>query len=159
MRVGALHHTGLVVADLERSLRFYHDLLGIPVREHVDEVTPDVVAVGGWHGQRARIADLDLGDGRVLELIELTGGPPPSPGSFHVALEVDDVRAAWRLVTDAGFESRSEPVTLLDAGPYWTGSTVVYVTDPDGITVELVQPAVPLAEQTDHDFPGTVTSP
>jgi catechol 2,3-dioxygenase-like lactoylglutathione lyase family enzyme len=55
------------------------------------------------------------------------------------------VRAAWRLVTDAGFESRSEPVTLHDAGPYWTGSTVVYVTDPDGITVELVQPAVPLA--------------
>jgi catechol 2,3-dioxygenase-like lactoylglutathione lyase family enzyme len=77
VRVGALHHTGLVVADLERSLRFYHDLLGIPVRERVEHVTPDVVAVGGWQGQQARIADLDLGDGRVLELIELTGRRRP----------------------------------------------------------------------------------
>ncbi|MGN6379383.1 MAG: VOC family protein [Gaiellales bacterium] len=146
MRISALHHTGLIVADLERSLRFYHDLLGIPVRERVDDVTPDVVAVGGWHGKQARIADLDLGDGRVLELIEVAGGDPPTPGSSHIALEVDDVQAAWQQVTDAGYESRSAPVTLEDAGPHWTGATVVYVTDPDGITIELVQPAVPLAD-------------
>jgi hypothetical protein len=42
-------------------------------------------------------------------------------------------------VTEAGHPARSEPVELTDAGPFWSGTTVVYVTDPDGVTIELVQ--------------------
>jgi catechol 2,3-dioxygenase-like lactoylglutathione lyase family enzyme len=145
VRVTGLHHTGLVVSDLDRSLGFYRDLLGIPVRELVEDVSPEVVSAAGWKDQRARIADLDLGEGRVLELIERTGGTGAASGSIHIALEVDDVREAWRRVTAAGYATRSEPVTLHDAGPYWSGATIVYVSDPDGTAIELVEPVVPLA--------------
>ena len=145
MRVLGLHHTGLRVADLDRSLRFYHDLLGIPVRERVDGVGDEELRLAGWQGKSARIADLDLGEGRVLELIELESATPPPASEMHVALEVDDVREAYRLVTEAGYAARSEPITLHDAGPHWTGATLVYVTDPDGTAVELMQPAVGLA--------------
>jgi catechol 2,3-dioxygenase-like lactoylglutathione lyase family enzyme len=141
VRVGALHHAGLVVADLERSLRFYHDLLRIPVRERVEDVTPDVVAVGGWQGQRARIADLDLGDGRVLELIEDRDHPPPADhAGSHIAFQVDDIVATYRRLRRAGVPARSKPQPLgPEAGRHWAGCIVVYMTDPDGATVELVQ--------------------
>lgn len=145
MRVLGLHHTGLRVSDLERSLGFYHELLGIPVRERVDDVGEEELRLAGWQGEQARIADLDLGEGRVLELIELIGAPAPAGHDMHVALEVDDVHEAYRRVTAAGYEARSDPVTLHDAGQHWTGATLVYVTDPDGTAVELVQPAVGLA--------------
>jgi catechol 2,3-dioxygenase-like lactoylglutathione lyase family enzyme len=145
MRVLGLHHTGLRVADLDRSLRFYHELLGIPVRERVDGVGEEELRLAGWQGKHARIADLDLGEGRVLELIELRGPPAPAAGDAHIALEVDDVHEAHRRVTQAGHAARSEPFTLHDAGPNWTGATLVYVSDPDGNAVELVQPAVGLA--------------
>jgi glyoxylase I family protein len=142
VRVTGLHHAGLVVADLDRSLRFYRDLLGIPVRELVEDGSPTMRKLTGWPDRLVRIADLELGGGRVLELIQRVEHPeePPTPGTDHIALEVDDVREAWRRLTAAGHVARSEPVTLTDAGPYWTGATVVYVTDPDGTTVELVQP-------------------
>ncbi len=141
MRVTGLHHAGLVVADLDRSLRFYRDLLGIPLRELVEDGSPTMSKLTGWPDRVVRIADLELGGGRVLELIQRVEHPEavPAPGTGHIALEVDDVDEAWRRVTDAGHAARSEPVELTDAGPFWSGATVVYVTDPDGVTVELVQ--------------------
>ena len=65
--------------------------------------------------------------------------PRPAPGTGHVAIAVDDVESAWRAVTDAGWTARSRPVTLCDAGPGWDGLTIVYVDDPDGNAVELVE--------------------
>jgi catechol 2,3-dioxygenase-like lactoylglutathione lyase family enzyme len=97
--------------------------------------------VSGHAVRRARIADLDLGDGRVLELVQDLGGDrPPQPGDGHVALAVDDVRALHRRLVAAGVPARSEPVTLgAEEGRCWAGAVVVYVADPDGATVELVQ--------------------
>jgi catechol 2,3-dioxygenase-like lactoylglutathione lyase family enzyme len=139
--VEGLHHAGLVVADLERSLGFYRDLLGIPVRASTDASSAEMAEVTGWVGARALIADLDLGDGRVLELIQRIepDAPGPVPGTGHVAIAVDDVESAWRAVTDAGWPARSRPVTLRGAGPGWDGLTIVYVDDPDGNAVELVE--------------------
>jgi catechol 2,3-dioxygenase-like lactoylglutathione lyase family enzyme len=149
VKVTGLHHTGLVVADLDRSLGFYRDVLGIPLRELVEDASPTMRDLTGWPDRVVRIADLELGEGRVLELIERVEHPGTStPGSGHLALEVDDVREAWRRVTEAGHAAHSAPVTLTDAGPYWTGAVVVYVSDPDGTTVELVQaPARPASER------------
>jgi len=141
VRVTGLHHAGLRVGDLERSLHFYCDLLGIAVREQVEGVSEEEARLAGWETRDVRIADLDVGDGRVLELFELVGAAPPAAHDVHIALEVQDVDEAWRRVTGAGYPSRSQPVTLHDAGPHWTGATLVYVSDPDGTAIELVQPA------------------
>jgi catechol 2,3-dioxygenase-like lactoylglutathione lyase family enzyme len=131
MKVRGIDHVGVVVADLERSLRFYRDLLGIRV---LREIT-------GWSDQRVLIADLDLGDGRLLELIERPQADPRPEGDtgMHVAIVVDDIEAVWTRLTEAGVPARSRPVTLHDSGPRWNGVAVAYVSDPDGVTVELVQ--------------------
>lgn len=141
MTATGLHHTGLVVADLERAVGFYHGLLGIPVRGRTEAGSAELTEVTGWVGARAVIADLELGDGRVLELIQRVepGAPGPVAGTGHIALAVDDIEETWRRVTEAGWPARSRPVTLADAGPYWDGLTIVYVEDPDGNAVELVE--------------------
>jgi catechol 2,3-dioxygenase-like lactoylglutathione lyase family enzyme len=137
--VTGLHHASLTVRDLERSLRFYRDALGIPVRERVDMDGDSVTAISG-EPAHLRIADLDLGDGRVLELVEDMDHDPPEHSGSHLALEVDDIQAAYRRVLGAGATARSEPVELgPEAGRHWQGCTVVWITDPDGAAVELVQ--------------------
>jgi catechol 2,3-dioxygenase-like lactoylglutathione lyase family enzyme len=142
MTVTGLHHASLTVTDLERSLRFYRDLLGVSVREQVDTAAALVTAISGESTGRVRIADLDLGDGRVLELVEdRDHDPPETHAGSHIAFEVDDVWATYRRLVDAGVTARSEPIVLgPDAGRHWDGCVVVWITDPDGATVELVQP-------------------
>jgi catechol 2,3-dioxygenase-like lactoylglutathione lyase family enzyme len=142
--IGGLHHVGITVSDLDRSLAFYRDLLGL----HIEARAVDVAAedVTGIPGARVSIADLDLPDGRLLELIQYTagGGRPltqrtSDPGACHVAIAVDDIDATCERLERAGVTLRSKPVTLADSGPRWDGSRVVYTVDPDGVTVELVQ--------------------
>ena len=142
--IGGLHHVGITVSDLDRSLAFYRGLLGL----HIEARAVDVAAedVTGILGARCSIADLDLPDGRVLELIQYTagGGRPltqrtSDPGACHVAIAVDDIDATYERLERAGVTLRSKPITLTDSGPRWDGSRVVYTVDPDGVTVELVQ--------------------
>jgi len=101
MTVTGLHHASLTVTDLERSLRFYRDLLGVSVREQVDTAAALVTAISGESTGRVRIADLDLGDGRVLELVEDRDHEPQTHAGSHIAFEVDDVWATYRRLVDA----------------------------------------------------------
>lgn len=145
MRVLGVDHVSVTVADLERSLRFYRDLLGISVLGTGIEESPSVTAVVGVERARFRYGDLDLGDGRILELLQYLSpqGTPHrpnvyDPGSGHLALRVDDLDAMLGRLKKEGIEARSEPVEL-DEPAWWSGARVVYLTDPDGVTVELVE--------------------
>ncbi len=145
MKVLGLDHVSVTVADLERSLGFYRDLLRIPVLGTGTEESPSVAAVTGATAARFRYADLDLGSGQILELLQYLnpkGTPHRSnvydPGSGHLAVRVDDLAAALSKRADRGIRPRSEPADL-EAPAWWAGARVVYVTDPDGVTVELVE--------------------
>jgi catechol 2,3-dioxygenase-like lactoylglutathione lyase family enzyme len=92
-----------------------------------------------------RWADLDLGDGRLLELLEYVA-PPAGDGAAgfhhagqgHFSLRVADARAAHEKLTGAGVEVRSEPVEIVEEGR-WQGCRCFYASDPDGMTVELIE--------------------
>ena len=107
-----LDHCGVTVADLDRSLRFYHGLLGLPVRAQGEDDGPHLEAITGLTGARVRFADLDAGGGRVVELVqylepvaESAAAAPNAPGSGHVAIEVTDVAAAAERLRAAGGRS------------------------------------------------------
>ncbi len=143
LRVGGIDHVGITVRSLERSLAFYRDLLGLRVIEISDE--EDVGQIVGIPGARVKIADLDAGDGRVVELLEYVaaGGDdvlqrPNGPGCPHVALRVRDIAAVLRLLARAGRNPDGEPTTITGAIAF-EGATVVYLRDPDGAVIELVQ--------------------
>jgi catechol 2,3-dioxygenase-like lactoylglutathione lyase family enzyme len=144
VKILGIDHVSVTTADIAKSLAFYHDLLGIPVRA-VGELSGDEVEqITGVDGARLLTADLDLGGGQVLELIEYVGGeegtalPLEHAGSGHIGLQVDDVNEIRLRLLEAGVEVRSEPVTLTEEGD-WHGVRCMTVLDPDGVAVELVQ--------------------
>ena len=98
--VNRVNHTGISVADMERSLTFYRDLLGLELifDSDVDDVV-DLNAVVGMERARGRVAWLRAGD-TMIELWQWDhpqGRPlpedyrPADKGVTHFALEVDDV--------------------------------------------------------------------
>lgn len=162
MSRGSLHHIGLSVSNLERSIAFYRDLIGLTVREREEMTGGQLEPVTGVAGSRVRIADLDFGNGLTLELLQYlvpAGGAihprPTDAGHIHVGIEIKDLDAVYRRLLDAGASVRVGPSVLKGAGPYWTGARVVNVLDPDGITVELVQMPSPQGRSSIQASPST----
>jgi catechol 2,3-dioxygenase-like lactoylglutathione lyase family enzyme len=145
MTVGGIDHAGMTVASLHSALGFYRDLLGLRVTGQGEDEGPELDAITGLSDVRMRYAELDLGGGQLLELVEMiapAGTPlaqrPCDPGASHVALRVDDVDALFERLVAAGVSVAGRPTTITARGA-WNGARCVYVEDPDGRTVELVQ--------------------
>jgi catechol 2,3-dioxygenase-like lactoylglutathione lyase family enzyme len=119
MKVRGLDHVSVTVADLDRSLAFYRDLLGLRVRETGEEEGGQMATIVGFPGVRFRYADVELGDGRILELLQYLApaGTPitqrtSDPGSGHIAFLVADIDEAYAELVGAGVTVRSAPVTI-----------------------------------------------
>jgi len=149
-----LHHVGITVADLDASIRFYHDVLGL---EFSNEPSPwfdgDELSRGvGVPGAALRQVSLVLGD-TTLELLEYKSPPSEtarplasnSRGASHVAFAVDDIEAAKAELESKGIEFYSG-VNVVDEGVL-AGWRWVYFEDPDGYPLELVQVAYYNAEE------------
>ena len=140
-----LDHVSVSCRDIERSLKFYADLLEIPIRGRGEMEGAELAEITGVPDGRARWADLDLGAGQVLELIEYvrpagsaTARAFSDPGSGHISLRVANAERSYDTLRAAGVSVRSRPVELNEPGP-WQGSHVFYTVDPDGVTVELIE--------------------
>ncbi|HEV8340409.1 MAG TPA: VOC family protein [bacterium] len=149
--LAGLWHFSFTVGDLERSLAFYRDALGLDVihtQEQDNEYTRRLV---GYPDAILRVAMLRIPgapvgpSGHHLELVEYVtprGTPADvatkNPGAAHLAFIVRDIQAAYRQLKGAGVVFRSEPVAITQ-GRHRGGYTV-YFLDPDGITLELHQP-------------------
>jgi len=130
----AIDHTGIAVADIDDSLPFYRDVLGLPL------VHRETVA-----DQGVDAALLDVGDGH-LELIAPLGPETGvakflakhGPGLHHLAYRVDDIDAALASLSAAG-------VRLIDEQPRIgiRGSRVAFLhpSAAGGVLTEIVQPA------------------
>lgn len=139
MRSPGVHHTGITVSDLDRSVAFYGKL-GFAPEEILVEEGEEVERGVGVPGAKLRSAIL-LGpsDSRLelIQYLEPAGPDAPHPnngvGAAHICVEVEDVDAAVAELRDQGVEFLTEPITH-EAGIRW-----VYAKDPDGITAELLQ--------------------
>jgi methylmalonyl-CoA/ethylmalonyl-CoA epimerase len=129
-----LDHVGIAVSDLDQALAFYRDVLGLEL-EPAEEVA----------SQRVRAHFLRTGDA-MLELLEPTAPDSPiarylerrGPGMHHVALRVEDIRAALEQLKARG-------VRLIDEQPRpgAHGSLVAFIhpASTHGVLVELKQRA------------------
>jgi lactoylglutathione lyase len=121
-------HTMLRVGDLDRSTRFYTEVLGMKLLRTTDR--PE---------QKYRLAFVGYGDESGHAVLELTynyGVDRYDLGSGfgHVAIEVPDAATACESV-----RSRGGKVTR-EAGPVKGGTTVIaFVEDPDGYKIELIE--------------------
>ena len=141
-----LHHIGLAVADLERSIAFYQAILGATIRERSANSGDDVAEVTGLPGARIVAADLGLPGGGWLELVQYVAPPAErleqernQPGHTHIGFLVDDADAAYERLVANGAVPTSRPVRIAEPGSVWDGVRVLYVCDPDGRTIECVE--------------------
>ncbi|MCJ7438194.1 MAG: VOC family protein [Acidimicrobiia bacterium] len=113
------------VTDLERSERFYEDIVGLKVqtRTQIENVNEVVLAA-------------DKGGGRLqlAQHLDRTGPIDHGDALWKVYMIVDDCIGVHQRAVDAGFESTMEPERL-DRWPV----TVAFILDPDGYSIELVQ--------------------
>ena len=138
-----IHHTAISVTDMERSLAFYRDLLGMEVIEdHSWEGSPEsnpkpekIMAV---KNPAARQAMLKCGNAHI-ELFEFSH-PVPAPmaidrpvhdhGYTHFSLDVKDVDAEYARLSAAGVTFHCEPINLVPK------CRTTYGRDPDGNVIE-----------------------
>lgn len=148
MQVRRAHHTGFTVSNLEWSLAFYRDVLGLEVVGEQVGTAEYLAAVTGFPGVRLKMAFVKApgADDHILELLEYASHPAEPtpretnrPGNGHLCLVVDDVEACYRELRARGVQFVGEPA-LITAGVN-TGARAAYFRDPDGFTLELFQPA------------------
>ena len=150
-RVTGLNHCGIQVADLERSIAFYEQLLGVRAELRWLKDNQTVQELAGYpglevHGAAMRIPGSDV----IFEILEYrnvdrTPVDPATanPGTGHVCFYVDDLQSLYVRLLSLGVEFISPPLVATSA-PH---RRVVYLIDPDGIRVELLQSEANLLEE------------
>jgi lactoylglutathione lyase len=126
-----LLHTMVRVKDLERSVRFYTELLGMreesrKVRPKADATLVFLVATEGHNGADDHRIELTFNhDGRDYELGNQFG---------HFAFEVDDLDAERERLKRSGVPFSRGPYRVTDGG-----SRIAFIKDPDGMEIELIE--------------------
>lgn len=124
-----LLHTMLRVADLQRSIKFYSEILGMTLLREKE-----------YPEGKFTLAFLGYGDEKHHTALELTYNWDTDhydlgTGFGHLAIEVEDVYLAAKKISEAGGKIIREP------GPMNAGTTILaFVADPDGYEIELLGP-------------------
>ncbi len=125
MQVEVLDYVVLIVADLDRSLSFYADTLGLRLRHRAEK----------YAQMEAGTTRLSLYTRDAMEetLGAVLDTPSLSAPSFELGFKVSDCDTAFAELVDAGARSVARPTTR----PW--GQRTAYVRDPDGNLIELAQ--------------------
>src|SRR5215468_8101850 len=147
-QVTAVDSIGVTVADMDRSLAFYRDVLGFQPVSDLEVSGDEWERLQGVFGLRMRVVRLRLGD-ETLELIEYlapAGRPVPVDTRSndrwfqHVAIIVSDMDRAYRQLRDHRVAHASPaPQRLPDWNPTAGGIRAFYFKDPDGHPLEVLQ--------------------
>lgn len=141
--ITGFNHTSFTVADIDKSVRFWTEMLGFKAAS----VSP---RQGEWQEAVTGIANASLmvahlyGHGHHVEFIQYLRGAMPGtpsqpafPGTAHVCLEVDDIAQTWSELLAAGATSQGR-IASVRSGPV-EDCLAGYIRDPNGIIIELLE--------------------
>lgn len=148
--INAVHHFSFSVTDIEKTVRFYTDILGVKLQSRTRNKYDSLgtALFGKKWGITQDHADLEIavmrvGDTKVefIEYKDPRAQPfhknPSIAGSAHVAFKVDDIVSERKRLEEAGVEFHSPINVFQETGkPEWKWC---YFRDPDGICLELVE--------------------
>ena len=124
-----LLHTMLRVGDLERSTRFYCDIMGMKLLRQKDYPEGKFTNTFLGYGDESNTTALELTHNWDTESYDL------GEGFGHLAIEVNDVYKATEKIRQQGGK------IIREAGPMNAGKTIIaFVEDPDGYAIELLAP-------------------
>ena len=121
-------HTMLRVRDLEKSIRFYTEVLGMRILRRKDYPSGRFTLAFLGYGQESETAVIELTHNWDRDQYEI------GDGYGHIALGVEDIYSICQTISEKGGLVVREP------GPMKHGTTVIaFVQDPDGYKVELIE--------------------
>jgi catechol 2,3-dioxygenase-like lactoylglutathione lyase family enzyme len=174
-RVTSVDEVVMTVADADRSVAFFRDVLGFAVEAEAEAASEAIEQLEGVFAARVRVVHLRLGDEHlgVMQFVAQRGRPIPAgqrshDGGFqHVAIVVRDLDAAYQVLRSHHVRHVSTgPQTLPRSNPAAGGIRAFYFADPDDHTLELIwfppgkgdprwqRPDAPLFQGIDHTAIG-----
>ncbi|MEW6055122.1 MAG: VOC family protein [Bdellovibrionota bacterium] len=136
-----IRHVGIVVSDLEKSLKFYRDLLGFTVHKQAEETGSYLDQMLALEGVRVTTVKMKAPDGNLIELLNFASHRRShrsretcEVGITHFAVTVPDIDDAYQKLRAAGVVFNAPPQRSPDGY-----AKVTYCKDPDGSFVELVE--------------------
>ncbi len=139
--IKAINHSGFVVADLDRSVAFYRDVVGMRIIRNVERSGAPISQIVGYRDTHLKGVHMSSGSGPTLELLQYLS-PRSSEGvtsernalgASHIAFEVDDIQAAYETLRANGARTMNPPAELEP------GRSGCYLQDPDGNWIELLE--------------------
>ena len=136
-----VRHIGIVVTDMEKSLKFYRDLLGLKIKSLVDEEGEFLDNMLAHENVKNRVAKLYAKNGNALvELINSKSYGNKKDrdfftiGASHFAFTVDDLEKTYDYLIKNGVKFTAPPQQTPDGF-----AKVTFCEDPDGTPIELVE--------------------
>ena len=133
-------HVGLTVSDLDKSIDFYGEVVGMTLVMRLESGGPWFDELTRNHDAVIDVAMFELG-GMTLQLVAYRrAGDKPAPvahhrpGSPHLSIEVDDIDRRHAAITASG---RHHPTAIVEIADI--GARSFYVEDPDGVPVEFLE--------------------
>ena len=136
-----VRHVGIVVSDMEKSLKFYRDLLGLKIKSLVNEEGEFLDNMLAHENVKNKVAKLVSEQGNALvELIDSSSYGNKKDrdfftiGASHFALTVDDLEKTYDYLVKSGVKFTAPPQQTPDGF-----AKVTFCEDPDGTPIELVE--------------------
>jgi glyoxylase I family protein len=116
----ALHHVSMIISDLDKSLAFYCDVLGLSINQS----RPDMTFIGAW---------LDINEHQQIHLLQIQNPDPitrPQHGGRdrHTALITSDITSIEKKLENANISYTKSQ----------SGRAALFCRDPDGNTLEII---------------------
>jgi|AP12_2_1047962.scaffolds.fasta_scaffold22139_2 catechol 2,3-dioxygenase-like lactoylglutathione lyase family enzyme len=144
-RITGYDHTSFTVKDIDRTVGFWTQTMGFELNSLSPRTQPWLGEVVGEPGATCRIAHL-AGHGMNLEFIDYDGkapgenvfGPATRAGAAHIAFHVDDIAGFSETMLTGGATMLGQ-ISRCGSDAMTAGCLAVYMKDPEGIIVELVE--------------------
>lgn len=135
-------HVGIVVDDLEKSLVFWRDAMGLEVAIDFWEQGSFIDTVQHLERVKLHMIKLTAPDGSMVELLKDESHPTPPPehnlmcdrGIRHIAFTVKNAQDSWSKLREFGCEVLSKPVVSPDGK-----ARLFFARDPEGTLLEIVE--------------------
>jgi catechol 2,3-dioxygenase-like lactoylglutathione lyase family enzyme len=143
--IQSAEHFSFTVSNIETTLFFFCDLLGLEASPVIEVENPKVQQIVGMPGAALRISIVQVPGGPAIELIQYVrpqgtrvDSTSCNPGAAHIAFQVDDIQKMYQDLSAKGITFVNPPVWAPgnDGKGKWG---VAYLKGPDDITIEFVE--------------------
>ena len=140
----AFHHTGFIVRDLDSSVAFYTEVMGLEAVRRLEIDGEFAERVVGFKDAHLMVALLNMGDGHNLELVQYIY--PPSAegqinrndlGASHLAFTVENIEEYHATMSQKGLRFLGPPPSLTHDGKVMVKA--IYAQDPDNNWLEFME--------------------